>query len=79
MSNDQNNNLARVIVRHAVDELGWMVDDDRAVSLLLTAAIDLLTESGLSREQAATRLHWHAAALHQLEVDQLRSDGLLMT
>ena len=79
MSNEPNRDLARVIVRHAVDELTWMVDEDRAVSLLMMAALELLTESGMTREHAATRLHWHAAAMHQLEVEALRADGLLMT
>lgn len=76
---DGNLALARITLNHAVEELAWMVDDDRAVSLLLSAALDLLATGGATREEAATRLHWHAAAMHQVEVDHLRSDGLLMT
>lgn len=79
MSSETNLNMARMILDHASREIAWLVDDDRAVSMLLSAASELLVGSGMTPEQAAEHLHLHASALHQIEVQRLRENGLLMT
>ena len=79
MDDDFNREVAQAIIGHAAAELAMLVDDDRAVSILLTAALQVLTGTGMDRETAAEHLHLHASALHQAEVDKLVADGLLVT